>query len=81
MPSNFSKRINFDGTSALAVIVPQLRKNGMHYEVNVKGYPRFYMVWSPLSRYDIVKQEGLKTLPYELILAVSDAIEEYNASH
>lgn len=81
MASNFSKRINFDNKNALAVIVPQLRKNGMHYEVNVKGYPRFYMVWSPLSRYDVAKQEGLKPLPYELILAVSDAIEEYNASH
>lgn len=80
MASNFSKRISFDGKSALAVIIPQLRKNGMHYEVNIKGYPRFYMLWSSLDRYDVVKQEGVK-LPYELILAVSDAIEAYAASH
>ncbi len=52
----------------------------MHYEVNIKGYPRFYMLWSPLGRYDIVKQEGIN-LPYNLVLAISDIIEEYTASH
>jgi len=76
MASNFSQRISFDGKSALAVIIPQMRKNGMHYEVNVKGYQRFYMTWSSLDRYDVVKQEGLQ-LPYGLILAVSDAIEAH----
>lgn len=80
MAGNFSKHINFDGKKLLAVIIPQLRKNGMHYEVNIKGYPRFYMIWSPLGRYDIVKQEGVN-LPYNLILAVSDVIEEYKAAH
>ena len=59
----------------LAVIVPELRKDGMYYEVNIQGYPRFFMSWSPLGRYDAQEQEHLK-LPYELVLAVSDIIEE-----
>lgn len=46
----------------------------MYYEVNIKGYPRFYMSWSPLGRYDITDEE-LK-LPYQLVLAVSDLIEQ-----
>jgi hypothetical protein len=76
MATNFSERVNFDGKTVLATIIPQFRKDGMHYEVNMKGYPRFYMHWSPLDRYDIIKQEGLK-LPYSLILAVSDVIEAH----
>jgi len=75
MPQNFSKRITFDNQTVLAVIIPQMRKNGMYYEVNIKGFPRFYMTWSAIDRFDIVPQEGLK-LPYNLILAVSDAIEK-----
>lgn len=59
----------------LAVIIPQLRKDGMYYEVNIKGYPRFYMAWSPLGRYDIVNEED-SNLPYQLVLAVSDVIEK-----
>ena len=59
----------------LAVIISQLRKDGMYYEVNIKGYPRFYMAWSPLGRYDIVNEED-STLPYQLVLAVSDVIEK-----
>jgi hypothetical protein len=80
MANNFSRHFNYEGKNLLAVIIPQLRKNGMHYEVNIKGYPRFYMLWSPLGRYDIVKQEGIN-LPYNLVLAISDIIEEYTASH
>ena len=57
------------------MIIPQLRKDGMYYEVNIKGYPRFYMAWSPLGRYDIVNEEDT-VLPYQLILAVSDVIEK-----
>lgn len=75
MGGNFSKRISFDGKAVLTVILPQMRKDGMYYEVNIKGYPRFFMTWSAADRYDIVPQEGLN-LPYNLILAVSDAIEE-----
>lgn len=74
MPGNFSKRVAFDGNTALAVIVPQFRKDGIYYEVNIKGYPRFYMKWSSFDRYDVVTQEV--KLPYSLVLAISDAIEE-----
>jgi len=63
----------FDKKTLLAVIIPQLRKDGMYYEVNIKGYPRFYMSWSALGRYDVVGEQA--TLPYELVLAVSDIIE------
>ncbi len=60
----------------LVVVIPQLRKDGMYYEVNIKGYPRFYMAWSPLGRFDVTGEEsGL--LPYQLVLAVSDMIEQF----
>lgn len=74
MSGNFSKRVNFDNKTALAVVIPQFRKDGMYYEVNIKGYPRFYMKWTSLDRYDITTPDV--KLPYALILAVSDAIEE-----
>lgn len=76
MPQNFSSRINYDGKTTLAVIIPQHRQDGMYYEVNIKGFPRFFMTWSPIDRYDVVPEEGVK-LPYELILAVSDTIEKH----
>jgi len=75
---SFKKQVIFHKKPVLAVIVPQLRKDGMHYEINIRGYPRFYMAWSPLGRYDVVSEEGIK-LPYELVLAVSDAIEKRHA--
>jgi len=59
----------------LTVVVPEMHTDGMYYEVNIKGHPRFHMSWSQLGRYDLVPEEGLN-LPYELILAVSDMIEE-----
>ena len=74
MAQSFSKQIVYDKITLLAVIVPQLRKNGMYYEVNIKGYPRFYMCWSALGRYDIVGEDG--SIPYALVLAVSDIIEQ-----
>ena len=73
MPESFSKQIVYNKQTLLAVIIPQLRHNGMHYEVNIKGFPRFYMVWGPLGRYDVA---GDEQLPYELVLAVSDIIEK-----
>jgi hypothetical protein len=73
MPDSFSKQIIYNKQTLLAVIVPQLRRNGMHYEVNVKGFPRFYMVWGALGRYDVA---GNEKLPYDLVLAVSDVIEK-----
>jgi hypothetical protein len=72
--NSFSRQLVFEKKTLLAVIVPQLRQDGMYYEVNIKGYPRFYMSWSPLGRYDITDEE-LK-LPYQLVLAVSDLIEQ-----
>jgi hypothetical protein len=72
--SSFSKQLIFNKKPILAVIIPQLRKDGMYYEVNIKGFPRFYMAWSPLGRYDITDNNDIK-LPYELVLAVSDLIE------
>lgn len=77
MAGNFTQRITYNGTSVLAVIVPQLRKNGMYYEVNIAGFPRFYMTWSALERYDVTGDEA-PSIPYELQLAVSDVIEARN---
>lgn len=74
MKKNFSIRLNFDGKNVLAVIVSQVRQDGRYYEVNITGFPRFFMKWSVLGRYDVVEQEGLK-LPYNLVLALSDALE------
>ncbi len=73
--NSFSKQIIFEKKTLLAVIIPQLRKDGMYYEVNIKGYPRFYMAWSPLGRYDITGEEET-SVPYQLVLAVSDLIEK-----
>ena len=72
--NSFSQQVVFDKKPLLAVIVPQLRKDGMYFEVNIKGYPRFFMSWSPLGRYDVVNDES--DVPYQLILAVSDVIEK-----
>jgi hypothetical protein len=75
MAQSFEKNIHFNKKTVLAVILPQLRQNGMHYEVNIKGHPRFYMSWSPLGRYDLSPHQDAK-IPYDLILAVSDEIEK-----
>ena len=72
--NSFSKPVFYDKKAILATVVPQLRKDGMYYEVNIKGYPRFYMLWSPLGRYDITEDDP--ALPYQLVLAVSDMIEK-----
>ena len=80
MSGSFSKQIVFDKKTLLAVIIPQLRKDGMYYEVNIKGYPRFYMAWSPLGRYDIVNEEDT-SIPYQLVLAVSDVIEKQGGAN
>jgi hypothetical protein len=73
--NSFSKQVIFDKKTVLAVVVPQLRKDGMYYEVNIKGYPRFFMKWSELGRYDVVNGEEYK-LPYQMVLAVSDIIPQ-----
>ena len=75
MAYSFSERIRYDGKDIVAVLVPELRQDGIYYEVNMKGFPRFFMSWSPLGRYDIVPQKGLN-IPYNLVLGLSDAIEK-----
>lgn len=75
MPESFSRHINYEKKSLLAVILPQARKDGTYYEVNIKGYPRFYMNWSPLGRYDVAGPEQAE-IPYQLLLEVSDVIEK-----
>jgi len=76
MPDSFSKHFTYDRRTLLAVIVPQFRKDGMYYEVNIKGFPRFFMTWTALGRYDVAG-EDIPLLPYELVLAVSDVIEAH----
>jgi hypothetical protein len=75
MAQNFTAAIHYEGKSLLAVVVPALRKDGMHYEVNIPGYHRFFVKWSVLDRYDIINGAGLN-IPDALILAVSDVIEK-----
>ncbi|MEI8280117.1 MAG: hypothetical protein WCG87_10165 [Bacteroidota bacterium] len=75
MARNFTKRIPFEGKTVFASFIPEMRKNGLYFEVNVTNIPRFYMTWSPLGRFDIVPQEGL-SVPYDLILALSDVLEK-----
>ncbi len=74
--NSFSSQLIFEKKTYLAVIIAQLRKDGMHYEVNIKGFPRFFMKWSALGRYDLVNSDDLK-LPYQLVLAVSDVLEKH----
>ncbi len=74
MPKSFSGTVHFDKKEMLVVVVPHIRKDGLYYEVNIPGYPRFFMSWSSLGRYDITGPEGSE-LPYNLVLAVSDLLE------
>lgn len=75
MAQNFTTPVSFDGKTLLAVVVPTMRSNGMHYEVNVPGYPRFWMHWGVMDRYELVRPRDVQ-LPDALVLAVSDAIEK-----
>jgi hypothetical protein len=75
MPRNFSRTIHYDKQHTLAVVVPHMRKDGLYYEVNIKGFPRFFMTWTALGRFDVVNNEEV-SLPYDLVLAVSDMLEE-----
>lgn len=74
MANSFSAQIVYNGQPLLVIIVPALKRDGMHYEVNIKGLPRFMMSWSQLGRYDITNPE-IK-IPYEITLLVSDVIEK-----
>ncbi len=74
MAHNFTAPVSFEGKSLLAVIVPTMRGNGMHYEVNIPGYSRFWVRWGALDRYELVRPADAK-VPDGLVLAVSDVIE------
>jgi hypothetical protein len=74
MATNFMAPFNLDGKDRVAAILKETRKDGVYYEVNINGYPRFYMKWSALGRYDIINAHDF-TIPYAVLLAVSDAIE------
>ncbi len=74
MRQNFRTRVSFEGSTVTVVILPEHRKDGIYYEVNIADYPRFYMYWSASDRYDIT--DPALNIPNELTLAVSDAIEE-----
>lgn len=75
MKQNFSARITYEGRTVHATIIPQHRKDGMYYEVNIPGIERFYMRWSVTDRFEVFPEEGI-TIPESLALAVSDIIEE-----
>jgi hypothetical protein len=75
MARSFTTTLHFDGTSAPASILTQLRQDGLYYEVNVRNFPRFRMRWSELGRFDIVEEDGVR-VPYSVVLAASEAIEK-----
>jgi hypothetical protein len=75
MKQNFTARIRYDGRTVPATIIPQHRKDGMYYEINIPGFERFYMRWSVMDRFEVVADSSL-SLPDSLVLAVSDTIEE-----
>jgi hypothetical protein len=77
MARNFSTTIFYNKQSYHAVFIPQMRPDGLHYEVNIKSFPRFYMVWSAIGRFDVLPGTS-SGIPYELILAASDAIDEHH---
>lgn len=74
MHHNFSTKIEFEGKSLLAVILPSFRSNGMHYEVNIAGFPRFWLRWGSADRFDLARTDN-NEIPEGLVLAVGDAIE------
>ena len=78
MARNFSTSIYFNNEKLAAVLVPVMLSDGLHYEVNIKGFPRFMMRWSELGRFDLVENDEIqsKDIPYELILAVSEVLDK-----
>jgi uncharacterized protein involved in high-affinity Fe2+ transport len=77
MASNFSTFIYFNKQKLPVVFVPLTQPDGLHYEVNIKGFHRFNMTFSTLGRYDIVlNKDFANDIPYELILAVSEVLEK-----
>lgn len=75
MAKTLPSKIIYGGKQLDAAILKEVRQDGTYYEVNIPGFPRFYMTWSALGRYDVVEEEGIR-IPYDLVLTVSDAIEK-----
>lgn len=75
MAKTLPGKILYEGKQLHAAIIKEVRQDGTYYEVNIPGFPRFYMTWSQLGRYDIVAEEGIN-IPYDLVLTVSDTIEK-----
>ena len=78
MRQNFSVVLHADGRPYPAIFVPHMRRNGLHYEVNITGFQRFMMAKSALGRFDLVVQS--KGLTDALVLAAADAIEAFEAT-
>lgn len=70
---NFTATLHADGQAHEAVFIPHMRQNGKHYEINVRGFPRFEMRMSPLGRFDLT--DASVNIPYALVLAASEEIE------
>lgn len=75
MAQNFTTNISYEGALLQAVILPNMRRNGMHFEVNISGFPRFWLRWGAMDRYEVSRPAGV-VVPDGLVLAVSDAIEK-----
>lgn len=75
MARNFSRLTRYNGKDTLVTILRDVHPDGPYFEVNIQGFPRFYMQWSQLGRYDLAKDNEAE-IPYDLVLAVSDIIEE-----
>lgn len=81
MARNFTTTFRYQTQLLHATLLPLSKPDGLHYEINIKQYPRFTMAWSPLGRYDIVSDTELDTsaIPYEIVLALSDILERAHA--
>ncbi len=78
MARNFSTFIHYNKEKLTIVFVPVMQPNGLHYEVNIKGFPRFNMAWSALGRFDIIEDADydIADIPYDLVLAASEVLDK-----
>lgn len=78
MARNFSTTIHYNRQKISTIFIPIMQPNGLHYEVNISGFPRFTVAWSMLGRFDVVPNADgeMPDIPYELILVVSDLLEK-----
>lgn len=78
MARNFTTTISYQQQSLRAVLIPMMLPNGRHYEINIQGYPRFYMAWCAMGRFDIIADSDgeIPNIPYEIVLAISDVLAQ-----